>query len=492
MTYQTLLELIDKHELSVDKARLQQIYNFAAKVHQDQVRYTGDSFITHPLAVAAILVELRQTQPVVEAALLHETIETGNTTLDVLRREFGDEVAFLVEGVTKVGRVKLRASTEKAFVENVRKMFVAMAQDIRVVLIRLADRLHNMQTLEGVPLDKQKRIALETLEVYAPLAERLGIGQIKHQLEDLAFPYAYPAKYRWLVSIAQPHFKHAESVTKKHIHSLQERLTKEKITAQVHGRPKGKYSLYCKLMRPEVSGDITKIYDLIALRIITNSQKDCYAALGIVHDHWKPVPHIGVSDFIAQPKPNGYQSIHTKVFDQTGRIIEIQIRTNQMHHQAEYGAAAHYAYAEAKNHGVNSRSLQDGTAFRINDKMAWIKQLANWQEEVSDSREFAHRLKLDALSHRIYVFSPKGDVYDLPAQATPIDFAYGVHTNLIFHIQAVKVNGRVVPLDYSLQSGDMVEIIKTKNRRSLSRDWLQIVKTHGARSFINKFLRLNS
>jgi GTP pyrophosphokinase len=489
MNWRQLAAAVKKENPALNLSRLEKAYRFAFHAHKGQVRYSGEPYITHPVAVAGLLLSWKQPQLVIEAALLHDCLENEQVSQQQIEKEFGAELASLVSGVAKLGGVRLRGSTESMFVENLRKMFVAMAADIRVVIIRLADRMHNMQTLEAVPLAKQQRIAHETLEIYAPLAERLGMGQIKGSLEDLAFPYAYPEEQTWLDTIANPHFATATRATNKLIRDIQFALTRAGVEAEVHGRPKRRYSLYCKLQRPSIGRDISKIHDLIALRIVTQSTRDCYAALGIVHNVWKPAPQIGISDFIAQPKPNGYRSIHTKVFDHRGQIFEVQIRTDEMHLEAEYGAAAHFAYAEAKAAGVDDHRLEQGTAFSVDSKMAWVKQLAAWQQQVSDSEEFVSALKLDALSHRIYVFSPKGDVFDLPAEATPVDFAYAVHTNLINYIQGAKVNGKVVPLNSPLNSGDVVEILKTKNPRRPTRDWLKFIKTTRARTKIQKLLK---
>lgn len=487
MTYTKLLKNIQENGLEVDLNRLNRVYQFAEKAHQGQVRQTGEAYINHPLATADILVSWKQSQPAIEAALLHEVIENGGVSLEEISSEFGDEVALLVEGVTRIGKVKLRGKTDQVFIENLRKMFVAMAKDIRVVLIRLADRYDNMTTLDAVPLNKQKRIGEETLEVYAPLAERLGMGHLKGELEDLAFPYVYPNEYRWLSEIAKPYVEKAVRVTKKAIIEIEQKLKANNIEAQVNGRHKHRYSLFKKLKRPEIDGDISKVHDLVALRIITNTKLDCYAALGLVHDLWKPLPFVGISDFIAQPKPNGYQSIHTKVLDRHGNIIEVQIRTKEMHEQAEYGTAAHTFYHQAKASGASDEKLEKGLAFRVKEKMDWIRELANWQKEVSSKEEYIKNLKLDALSERIFCFSPNGDVYDLPKDATPVDFAFAVHSDLGLHIQGAKVNQRIVPLNHLLKSGDLVEIIKSKDKHYPNRDWLQSVKTSKAKNKILKF-----
>ncbi len=479
MSFSKLIKNIEANNLPIDLDRLRKVYLFAENAHQGQVRQTGEPYINHPLATANILVSWEQTQPVIEAALLHEVIENAGVTLEEINSKFGEEVALLVDGVTRIGKVKLRGSTDQVFVENLRKMFVAMAKDIRVVLIRLADRYDNMTTLDAVPISKQKRIAEETLEIYAPLAERLGMGHLKGELEDLAFPYVYPDEYRWLNELAKPYFEKAARATQKAIKEIEQKLADNKVQAQVNGRHKHRYSLFKKLKRPEIDGDMSKIHDLVALRIITDTKLDCYAALGLVHDLWKPLPFVGISDFIAQPKPNGYQSIHTKVFDKYGHIIEVQIRTKEMHEQAEYGTAAHTFYHQAKSGGASDEKLEKGIAFRVKEKMDWIKELANWQS--------IKNLKLDALSERIFCFSPHGDVYDLPKDATPVDFAFAVHTDLGRHIQGAKVNQKIVPLNHRLKSGDLVEIIKSKDKRQPNRDWLQFVKTRKAKSRIIKF-----
>lgn len=481
-----LVAIIRQNKIPLNEERFAGVYRFAEAAHSGQVRQTGEPYIDHPISVAVTLASWKQPQPVLEAALLHDVVEDTPVTLEKIETLFGEEVSFLVEGVTKIGKVKLRGSTNQIFTENLRKMFIAMAKDIRVVLIRLADRLHNMTTLDAIPLTKQKRIARETLEIYAPLAERLGMGQLKGDLEDLAFPYLHPAEFKSVMETAKPHFIRAEKATGQAIQLIKEQLESHKLEVEVNGRHKRKYSLYKKLNRPEIDGDLSKVHDLVALRIITNSKLDCYAALGLVHDLWQPVPYIGISDFIARPKPNGYQSIHTKVFDRKGNIIEIQIRTREMHEHAEYGAAAHTFYDRAKSQGASDDKLEKGIAFKVSEKIDWVKQLASWQKEVVNSDEYIKNLKLDALSERIYVFSPHGDVYDLPKGATPVDFAFAVHTDLGLHVAGAKANQKIVPLNYTLKSGDMVEIIKSKDKRLPNRDWLIFVKTSKARSKITR------
>ena len=472
----------------IDETRLKEVYLFAEEKHQGQLRQTGEKYIVHPLSTASILTTWGLDQASLEAALLHDLPEMSGVTIEELENRFGPEVSKLVEGVNRVGKVKLRGSQDLQFIENLRKMFVAMAQDIRVVLIRLADRFHNIATLDAVPLSKQKRIAIETLEVYAPLAERLGMGRIKGDLEDMAFPYIYPDEYNWLQEVAKPHFKYSEKNVSGIMNKLRQQLVKHGVAAKVEGRPKRKFSLYKKLLRPENNRDITKIYDLMAVRVITEDTASCYSALGVIHQYWKPVPNIGISDFIAQPKPNGYQSIHTKIFDNMGNIVEIQIRSEKMHLTAEYGAAAHFAYADAKSHGASDEKLKEGTAFKITEKMSWVKQLAGWKEQVGNAGDSVEDYKLDALSSHIYVFSPNGDVYDLPENSTPVDYAFSVHSDLGYFIQTVIVNGRIASLDHRLKSGDVVEVQKSKTIKKPNKNWLRFVKTHRAKIKIRKVI----
>lgn len=486
-SFEDLLAITKSKRADINVARLKKVYLFAEENHKDQVRQTGESYISHPLATASILAGWGLDQISLEAALLHDLPEMSSISIDEIEKQFGNEVAKLVEGVNRVGKVKLRGSQNLQFLENLRKMFVAMAKDIRVVLIRLADRLHNISTLDAVPLSKQKRIAIETLEIYAPLAERLGMGRLKGELEDMAFPYIYPEEFNWLQKIAKPHFKYSEKNVSGIMNKLRQQLVKNGVLARVEGRPKRKYSLYKKLLRPENNRDITKIYDLMAVRVITEDTSSCYSALGVIHQYWKPVPNIGISDFIAQPKPNGYQSIHTKIFDNMGNIVEIQVRSEEMHLNAEFGAAAHFAYADAKSHGASDKKLKEGTAFKITEKMSWVKQLAGWQDQVSNSEgDSLEDYKLDALSSHIYVFSPNGDVYDLPENSTPVDYAFSVHSDLGYYIQTVKINGKIVSLDHQLKSGDIIEIQKSKSIKKPNKNWLRFVKTHKAKEEIRK------
>lgn len=460
-------------------------WEFAKLAHAGQKRLTGDPYVSHPLEVAKILVGWRLDKTSVVAGFLHDTIEEGGAREADIIEEFGEEVARLVDGVTKITDIRLKGSKEKVFVENLRKMLLVMASDLRVVLVKLADRLHNMRTLAALSKEKQLENALETLEIYAPLAERLGIGEVKGKLEDLAFPYVYQKAYARVKKESRLRYVGAQEEIDMMKAELKKRLKKEKLVCRIAGRKKHLYSLWKKLERPEIDWNFDEINDIVALRIVVKRTVECYEALGIVHSIYKPVPHIGISDFIAQPKPNGYRSIHTKVFGPKGRVVEVQIRTEEMNEQAEYGIAAHWAYTEAKAGGAEDRVLEKGGVV-AGRKLNWVKQLVNWQEEIKDSEEFLRAVKFDAFNHRNFVFSPKGDVYDLPSRATPVDYAFEVHTDLGNYIKGAKVNGRVVSLDYQLKSGDVVEIVKSKNPRKPGKNWLEFAVTTTARRKIKR------
>lgn len=484
----SLLSSVRSYNPKADLDLIERAYQFAAKTHKGQKRLSGDPYMTHLLAVAEALADWKLDSVSIAAGLLHDTVEDGGVKLEVIKKKFGRDVAALVDGVTKIGEIKLRGSKEEEFIENLRKMIVVMARDLRVVLIKLADRYHNIQTLAPLPPEKQKRIARETLEVYAPLSERLGIGEMKGKLEDLAFPYVYPKEYKWIKKYSTPYYKEANQYIKKLKREVLKSLAEKGIRAQVHGRAKHLYSLYQKLCRPEIDKEITKVYDLMALRIIVDTVEQCYVALGVIHELYKPLPSVGVRDFIAQPKPNGYRSIHTTVFALDGRITEIQIRTKEMHEEAENGIAAHWYFSQQKGKGVKDSQVEAGF-FAPTEKMAWVKELVKWQKEITDSKEFIDSLKFDALRHRNFIFSPKGDVFDLPAGATPVDFAYAVHTELGDRCGGAKVDGKLVSLDYKLKSGQVVEIIPSKTKKGPSRDWLNFVVTRVAKREIAKHFR---
>ncbi len=487
--FSQFLENALKANPKLDRGKIVKAWEMTKLAHTGQTRLSGDLYAQHPLEAAVILAGWKLDTDSVVAGLLHDTIEDGGAKREDLVAEFGEEVALLVDGVSKVGGIRLKDGTQSQFIENLRKMLLFMARDIRVILIKLADRLHNMRTLWAVPAQKRPGIAKETLEIYAPLAERLGMGEISGELNDLSFQYIYPAEYKKLAADSKPYYKAASEDIKKMRHTLLRYLSDEGIKAEVKGRAKKLYSLWKKLARPEIGGDFAGIHDIVALRIIVDNVAECYTALGLVHGHFRPVPHLGVSDFIAQAKPNGYQSIHTKVFGPSGRIAEVQIRTHAMHEQAEYGIAAHWAYNQAKSSGVSDKVLEKKGVVVNATKLNWVKQLVEWQKELTDSKEFLEAVKFDAFGERNFVFSPKGDVYDLPAESTPVDFAFAVHTDLPEYIQSAKVNGRMVPLNYKLKSGDVVEIIKSKNKKPLNRDWSRFVVTSMAKRRINKQLR---
>jgi len=483
-----LLRKIKKYNPNANIGLVKMAYEYAQIAHFGQKRLSGDPVMEHLMSVAEILADLKMDSTSIAGAFLHDIVEDAGVTSKELQKEFGEEVALLVEGISKVGHLKLRGEREEEFVENLRKMILVMAKDLRVVFIKLADRLHNLRTLQYLPKEKQVRIAKETLEVYAPLADRMQIGKLKGELEDLAFPYVYPQEYQWLVKYSAPYLKRRERDLKLAIIILDQELKKERIKAEIDGRPKHLYSLWRKLLRPEVDKDISRIHDLVAVRILVKSVRDCYAALGVVHKIWRPVPHEGISDFIAQPKPNGYRSIHSKVFGPNGRIIEIQIRTYEMHAEAESGIAAHWFYAEQKGKNiVKDEKITEGF-FAPNKKLGWVRELVAWQKEMVDSQEFLDSLKFDALANRIYVFSPKGDVYDLPAGATPVDFAYAVHTGLGNEIDGSMVNGKMVGLSTKLKNGDVVEIVNKKPTHP-SEKWLGFVVTTAAKREILRYLR---
>ena len=500
-----LLAVVKSYNDKVDEEKIKKAWEFAKLAHYGQKRLTGDPYSIHSLGTARILADWKLDAPSIIAGFLHDTIEDGGATRGDLVKEFGEEIAVLVDGVSKISHLKLRAvpagrqgSRDEEFVENLRKMFLAMARDLRVVLVKLADRLHNMQTLGPLPAEKRKRIARETLEVYAPLAERLGIGEIKGQLEDLAFPYVYPKEYERVRKESKSYYKKAEKHIRKMKRSLLKSLAKEDISkawpsgvkAEIHARKKHLHSLWGKLGRPEIDWDLNKVYDIVALRVVLNEIPQCYVALGVVHSLYKPVPHAGVRDYIAQPKPNGYRSIHTTVFGPGGRQSEVQIRTRQMHEQAEWGLASHWHLSELKrDKKLTSKQVDEGKWKVADEKLNWVKQLVKWQDELSDSEEFLKAVKFDALGHRKFVFSPKGDVFDLPGGATPVDYAFAVHTDLGNYIKGAKVDGRIAPLNYKLKSGEVIEIIKTKNKRLPNRHWLDFVITTTARSKIKKALK---
>ncbi|WP_066637836.1 RelA/SpoT family protein [Desulfolucanica intricata] len=468
-----LVQKLISYNPNADLKFLRKAYNFAEAAHRHQLRISGEPFISHPLAVAKILADLELDLETLVGALLHDVVEDTEVTLSEIEKEFGPEVTLLVDGVTKLSRIEYKSKEEQQ-AENLRKMFLAMAKDIRVILIKLADRLHNLRTLKYHSELKQKEIAGETLEIFAPLAHRLGIYHLKWEIEDLAFRYLEPEKYYELADrVAKTRMKREEYIAEVTI-VLQEKLNKAGITADIQGRPKHLYSIYEKMQKQQK--DFEQIYDVMAVRVIVNSVKDCYGTLGIVHTLWKPIPG-RFKDYIAMPKSNMYQSLHTTVLGPQGEPLEIQMRTWEMHRTAEYGIAAHWRYK------AGGRSEK-----RFDEKFIWLRQLLEWQHDMRDPREFMETLKIDIFADSVFVFSPKGDVIELPAGSVPLDFAYRIHTDVGNHCVGAKINGRIVTLDYKLNNGDIVEVLTSKHTGP-SRDWLKIVKTSQAKNRIRQWFR---
>jgi GTP pyrophosphokinase len=459
-----------------DLEPVERAFDLAVLAHDGQRRATGEPYVTHPIASARILAELGLDLTAIQAALLHDVPEDTEYSLTDVEERFGADVAQLVDGVTKLSKFSTH-SHEQQQAENIRKMLLAMAQDIRVVLIKLGDRLHNMRTLYGLPVEKQQRIARQTMEIYAPLAERLGIWQIKWELEDLAFKALEPERFRELAKLLDTRRKGRESYIERAIAELRPSLEAAGISADIEGRPKHIYSIWKKMQRK--GAEFGEIYDVYAIRLLVDEVRDCYAALGIVHSIWRPIPG-QFDDYIAVPKNNLYQSLHTAVIALDGKPLEIQIRTHQMHQVSEVGIAAHWRYKE----GTKSDREYDA-------KLAWLRQLMEWQRDVSDSdaTEFVEGIKLDIFQDQVFVFTPKGDIKDLPAGATPLDFAYRIHTDVGHRTIGAKVNNRLVPLDYRLKNGDIVEIVTTKGEHGPSRDWLNVVRTSHAREKIRQWFK---
>lgn len=480
MSIEKLLEAVKNHNPNADTNLIRLAYDFAEEAHRGQNRMHGETYLEHPYNTAMILADLKMDTTSIVAALLHDIPEEGKYTLKDIETNFGKEVAFLVEGVTKLGKVKYRGI--ERYLENLRKMFVAMAKDIRVIIIRLADRLDNLKTLDVHPPVKKMRIARETLEIYAPIANRLGIGEIKGQLEDLSFKYLYPEEYKYVDNLLNK-FSHAkEKFLNLAIEKVKKNLKKENISiVNIHGRIKHHYSLYKKLVK--YNNELPRVYDIVAIRIIVNNITDCYAVLGIIHKLWKPLKG-RIKDYIAQPKPNGYQSLHTTVFSINGEIIEFQIRSEKMHEEAEYGVAAHWIYSDETQKGTVDKK----TSGKKND-LLWINELNKWRQELEDNQEYLETLKIDVFQNRIFVFTPKGDVINLPDGATPIDFAYHIHSDIGNKCVSARINEKIQPLDSELKSGDLIEIIIDKNRSAPNADWLNFVKTSLARSKIKQAIR---
>lgn len=470
-TINDLVKLVRSYCQPSETELVQLAYDFADNAHKGQVRRSGESYILHPLITACILAQMQIEINIVIAALLHDVPEDTEVTLEEIEKNFGSDIANMVRGITKLGKIKYRGV--ERYIENLRKMFIAMAEDVRVMIIKFADRIHNLATLEALPEKKRFRVALESLEIYAPIAHRLGMGEFKGLLEDLSFPYVYPKEYKKTKEIRDKILAEKSEYLDKVIELTKKELNNFKIKyISIHGREKQIYSLYQKLLRK--NWEIENVHDVVAARIIVKDLGDCYAALGIVHKLWAPLKG-RIKDYIAQPKPNGYQSLHTTVFCEEGKIVEFQIRSRVMHEEAEYGIAAHWHYDE-KGSRLPAKDIQ------------WAKELARIQKEVLNNIKDLEEMKVDFFHNHIFAFTPQGDVIDLPEDATPIDFAYHIHTEIGDKCNGAKINDQMVSLDTPIKSGDVIEIIIDKNRKGPSPDWLKFAKTHLAKNHIKNSL----
>ena len=479
--YDMLIARIRKYHPSTDVSMIEKAYKLAVKAHGDQRRKSGEPYIIHPLWVAIILADLEMDKETIAAGMLHDVVEDTKFTEEDIRREFGDEVALLVDGVTKLGRLSYSSDKLEVQAENLRKMFLAMAKDIRVIIIKLADRLHNMRTLQFMTPAKQKEKAKETMDIYAPIAQRLGISKIKTELDDLALKYSQPEVFYDLVNQINARKTEREEFVEQIVEEVSTHMKNANIKAEVNGRVKHFFSIYKKMVNQDKTVD--QIYDLFAVRIIVESVKDCYAALGVIHEMYTPNPG-RFKDYIAMPKPNMYQSLHTTLMSSVGQPFEIQIRTEEMHKTAEYGIAAHWKYKES-NDGKKSVEAQE------EEKLSWLRQILEWQRDMSDNREFLNLIKgdLDLFAEDVYCFTPQGDVKNLPNGSTPIDFAYAIHSAVGNKMVGARVNGKLVNIDYKIQNGDRIEILTSQNSKGPSRDWLNIVKSTQAKNKINQWFK---
>ncbi len=492
MSFNLLLEKAGRYLPPEKLAVVEEAYHFALKAHEGQLRKSGEPYLEHPLQVVLTLAELQLDADALAAALLHDVVEDCGVPIPEIEAKFGSEIAQLVDGTTKLGQLSWQVprgvarkggvATRQQQAENLRKMLVAMAKDLRVVFIKLADRLHNMHTLGALPLERRRDIARETLEIYAPLAHRLGIWELKWQLEDLSFRYLEPRKYNHLVNLVATRRPEREGFIAKVIDILKNEFQRVGLTAELSGRPKHLYSIHQKMERYAAQGKhFDDIYDLLALRVLVDTVPDCYNAVGIVHSLWHPLPG-AFDDFIANPKPNGYQALHTVVMYLGKTPLEVQIRTRQMHHIAEYGVAAHWRYKGGEKEDIH-----------FEERIGWLRQLIDWHRELSGAEEFLESVKTDIFIDQVFVFTPKGEIKDLPKGSTPLDFAYRIHTELGHHCIGAKINGRLVPLDYQLNNGDMVDILTTKRDKGPTRDWLSphlgYVKTSHAREKIRQWFK---
>ena len=479
--YKELIDSVKKYHPSTDISMIEKAYHIADEAHKGQLRKSGEPYIIHPLCVAIILADLELDKESIVAGLLHDVVEDTVMTPEEIKQEFGEEVEVIVDGVTKLTQLSYKVDKVEEQAENLRKMFLAMAKDIRVILVKLADRLHNMRTLKYMKPEKQKEKARETMEIYAPIAHRLGISKIKVELDDLSLKYLEPEVYYDLVEKIALRKSEREKFVQSIVKDVREQMDKAGIKAEIDGRAKHFFSIYKKMVNQEKTLD--QIYDLFAVRIIVDTVKDCYAALGIIHEMYKPIPG-RFKDYIAMPKQNMYQSLHTTLIGPNGQPFEIQIRTFEMHRTAEYGIAAHWKYKEAAN-GIKPAAQQE------EEKLSWLRQILEWQRDMSDNREFMGLLKsdLDLFAESVYCFTPAGDVKNLPNGSTPIDFAYSIHSAVGNKMVGARVNGKLVNIDYVIQNGDRIEIITSQNSKGPSRDWLKIVKSTQAKNKINQWFK---